>query len=571
MWKVYASNKDCCAVNFPFSEVCHVEKGTPSPTKYPTLAVPEESNFETIPFQFSVRGLPDDVNMRALKEEMKELLTAILTMIATDVPDMKITSIDEREARRRNMMMMNGLRGLGETSIGNVGADVEKNENSYYARQVDMSITSSSSHNQITTSNNYSRQLLKNVEFYYDINIIRVEGKQFGPLIIQYMKDSISDIQNKVQTTKTTYFQSDVDYNFCTLSSGKYTLCTSTPEPVVRPVTQATTPEPEPEGGLPGWAIAIIVIFVMGLVGCLSYLIYVSSRDGNVYDKEMEDMYANEMTSGNSRGGGRFVRSGRSSRSGRSHRSRSSRSERSRSSRSRRSSRSGRSRRSTRTGRSFRSSFSRRSKKSRGENSGMVLAIAHAEEPTFGDEFTLDTYKTAKKRQPDPSVYNPHAVDPDGGEINDEGVLMLTMGEDPEESILGGDPVHRRYREDPPLKPKREPTMYVDGAVDEDGSLYSAKFGQGSIGSINQGGGSEEDPFGDYGQKTASMYMGSASGGEFQRGAKDPSFYQPGPSDRSFDTQEPSVGDSKKSRKSRASTRRHVEESLASSWADVME
>lgn len=206
----------------------------------------------------------------------------------------------------------------------------------------------------------------------------------------------------------------------------------------------------------------------------------------------------------------------------------------------------------------------------------MVLAIAHAaDQPAFGDDFTVDTYKTAKRRQPDPSVYNPRAVDPDGGEMNDEGVLMLTMGEDPEESVLGGDDVHRRYMEDPPLKPKREPTMYVDGTVGEDSSLYSAKYGQGSIGSIGREGGSEEDPFGDYGQRTASMYMGSASGGEFKREAKDPSFYQPGASDHSFHTQEPSLGDdidsSKKSRKSRASTRRHVEESLASSWADVME
>jgi hypothetical protein len=207
----------------------------------------------------------------------------------------------------------------------------------------------------------------------------------------------------------------------------------------------------------------------------------------------------------------------------------------------------------------------------------MLLTISQGgEDPAFGDEFTVDTYKTAKKRRPDPSIYNPNAVDPDGGMTDDSGVLMLTMGEDPEVSIDG----HRRYMEDPPLKPKREPTMYVDGHAGEDASLYSAKYGQGSIGSANRYADAQsmEDPFGDYPAKQASMYMGT-SDGEFQRGAKDPSFYQSANTagDRSFHTQDPSIGDKsgkssgKKSTRSRASIRRHVEESLASSWGDVMD
>jgi hypothetical protein len=474
---------------------------------------------------FSVQGLPDDVNMGLLKDEMKTVLTAILTMIASNIPDMRLTSVEERVMRRR----------LGENYL----------------------------EIQHSSSSDVGRELLRNVENYYDINLIRVEGKQFGPIIIQSMKDMMSDIQNKIETTKTTYFQSDVDVNFCTLSSGKYNLCTSTPQPVSRPQMAITALEVEPEsGGLPGWAVALIVIFVLGLVGCMGYLMYISSHDGDDYDKEMDDMYADEMKSAYSRKSrssrshrsGRSIRSGRSSRSGRSHRSG-------------RSSRTGRSRRSSSRSRYSRSS--RHTKKSKGENSGMMLTLGHAEDPAFGDEFTVDTYKTAKKRKPDPSIYNPNAIDPDGGI---SGVLMLTNGEDPDTSIGG----HRRYMEDPPLQPKREPTMYVDGQIGEDASLYSTKYGQGSIGSAARyaEAQSEADPFGDYPAKQQSMYMGSASGGEFQRGAKDPSFYVPGASDRSFQTQEPSVAgksESSKKQRSRASIRRHVEESLASSWGDVMD
>eukprot|EP00956_Cyclotella_meneghiniana_P044030 scaffold298543_cov146-Cyclotella_meneghiniana.AAC.1 len=212
MWNIYASLSDCCAVNFPFSEVCNVAKGTESPTKHPTIAAVEETPFETVPLLFKVEGLPDDVNMRALKDEMKLVLTAILSMISDSVPDMKLSSIDERDARRR----------LGES----LATTVE------------------------TTNNNAGsgRELLRSVEMYYDVNLIRVEGTHFGPIIIQSLKEAMSDVQNRIETTKTQYLDGDINVNFCTLASGKYTLCTSTPEPVVRPPQATTMSAEEPEG-----------------------------------------------------------------------------------------------------------------------------------------------------------------------------------------------------------------------------------------------------------------------------------------------------------------------------------
>jgi hypothetical protein len=552
LWNVYSSVEDCCAVNFPFSDVCIPQDKSASPTKYPTINV-VESSIETVPLRFGVEGLPDDVNMRELKDEMRSVLMTIITMLAKNIPDMKLSSIEERVARRR---------------LGN-----DKKED-------DESIT---------------RELLRNSEVLFDVNFIRVEGKKFGPLLIQGIKDSMADIQNLMETTKGKYFQSNVNVNFCTLSSGKYTLCSSTPAPVKRPAQIMTVTEPEPSG-LPGWAIALIVIFVLLLVGCMCYLMFISARDGNVYDKDMEDMYADEMKSYRSS----RSRGGRSHRSGRSYSSRSRRSSRSRGSRSRRSS--SRSRRSGYT--------SRRSRRT--EESGMLVIAAKAEDPAFGDEFTVDTYKTARKRGPDPSVYNPNAIDPDGSVDNND-LLMLTNGDDPEEgTMMGG---QRRYMEDPPLKPKRkylvsldgililvntvliscntinsgDPTMYVDGFQNDDPSLYSAKYGQGSVGSARFASDPEdeiEDPFGAY-PKQSSKYMGSESGAEYARGSKDPSFYQQGShhakdptfyeaqhtSDQSFRTQEPSVAEKpRRSHKSSQSHRKgHLEESLASSWGDVID
>jgi hypothetical protein len=242
----------------------------------------------------------------------------------------------------------------------------------------------------------------------------------------------------------------------------------------------------------------------------------------------------------------------------------------------------------------------------------MLVIAAKAEDPAFGDEFTVDTYKTARKRGPDPSVYNPNAIDPDGSVDNND-LLMLTNGDDPEEgTMMGG---QRRYMEDPPLKPKRkylvsldgililvntvliscntinsgDPTMYVDGFQNDDPSLYSAKYGQGSVGSARFASDPEdeiEDPFGAY-PKQSSKYMGSESGAEYARGSKDPSFYQQGShhakdptfyeaqhtSDQSFRTQEPSVAEKpRRSHKSSQSHRKgHLEESLASSWGDVID
>lgn len=69
--------------------------GGGAPTKYPTISKPPEDEFEIVPIKFSARNLPDDVEVRQLKVEMKEILTRILADLSERVEDLRITKIEE--------------------------------------------------------------------------------------------------------------------------------------------------------------------------------------------------------------------------------------------------------------------------------------------------------------------------------------------------------------------------------------------------------------------------------------------------------------------------------------------
>ena len=127
-----------------------------------------------------------------------------------------------------------------------------------------------------------------------------------------------------------------------------------------------------------------------------------------------------------------------------------------------------------------------------GHSRAIVMATPEEEEESFrfpDDAFTVDaskctrgtksTYGTKHKQGRDPTMYIPGQEDKP-----DPQTLMITQGRDPTMYIPGQedkpDPDYEsswfsesngslRYYEDPPLKPKREPTMYIDGKhFDED-------------------------------------------------------------------------------------------------------
>jgi len=380
----------------------------------------------------------------------------------------------------------------------------------------------------------------------------------------------------------TKYFGGDLNLNFCTSQSGKFELCAqeifdNPPPPPPRPApvpTPVYTVRQEPgdgsggdgDDGFPGWAIALIVIFALLILCCIAYIIFVSccknnrddtkeinnniymddrNRGASIYDEDQGDasMY------GKSRGNDHYFIE-----------------EKSRAS-------------------------TRRSRRKNGDNDVQIV-LAEPQDPKFDDDsFTINTYGTKQKQGRDPTMYasklsggrDPTMYIP-GQEDRpdpDSDTLMLQDGESSRRYYAEDSPLRPKrdptmyvagnyaYK-DPPLKPKRDPTMYVEGQQDPSvytdeasGAGYSAgrraSVESYSVGTYGIGGtinGEEEyDQYGFRHSERDAEYMTSETDAEYPRGVRDPSYYV---QEESFRTQDASVSKSerpKKSKKSKKSTR----------------
>lgn len=228
------------------------------------------------------------------------------------------------------------------------------------------------------------------------------------------------------------FFQGDIDLNWCVFQNGSYELCVKNPpKPAPAPVRPPTPvvinsdPPPADDGGLAGWAIALIIILVLIVVCCAGYWIavccfgvancFAPNDDRYNEDKEIQNnIYMDENRSSGS---------GYTSRRSNQDRLMIMADDRSRAS-GYTSRRSGRSRQLALT---------------EGENNQIAR---HRED----DSFTINTRGTKQssrrtRQGRDPTMYIPGQEDkPDP----DTDVLMIEDGS-------------RRYLEDPPLKPKRDP------------------------------------------------------------------------------------------------------------------
>ena len=255
--------------------------------------------------------------------------------------------------------------------------------------------------------------------------------------------------------------------NICGTQNGKYDLCVevvTAPAPVPPPPVALVV---EDEGGLAGWAIALIVIFVLLFVCCTGYAIAVNCfgvancfddcfRDHDDTKEIHNNIYFDDRSRESRRSRKMLAIEDRSRASGYT---------------------------------------SRRS----GPSRAIVLATPEEEDESFrfpDDTFTVgaskdsrgtkNTFGTKHRQGRDPTMYIPGQED-----RPDPQTLMITQGRDPTMYIPGQedkpDPAYdsgqfsvstssRRYYEDPPLKPKREPTMYFDGKrFDEDPSLVHTR------------------------------------------------------------------------------------------------
>jgi len=178
-------------------------------------------------------------------------------------------------------------------------------------------------------------------------------------------------------------------------------------------------------GGLAGWAIAIIVIIALLMLCCISYFLLVSCfTKRNKIEKTHNNIYLGHRSQdafsyGGSRGRDRNMHTEEDKSRGRE-------------------------------SRLHRSPPSHRSN----GITDVQIVLNNPQDPKFGDDyFTVNTYGTRPNRKRrDPTMYIPgedHLPDPDTD------TLMIQDGGD-----------GARYMEDPPLKPKRDPTMYFDEGYD---------------------------------------------------------------------------------------------------------
>mmetsp|Transcript_21705 Transcript_21705/g.45857 ORF Transcript_21705/g.45857 Transcript_21705/m.45857 type:complete len:724 (-) Transcript_21705:324-2495(-) len=598
-WEIYNTKKACCSINFIYSSICDPPLPEP-PTTHPTIAVPD-NDFEIIPIKFDFMGLPDDISMRELKDEMKIVLKRILLRLAKRIEGLRISNVEETlpPRRRRNKQRQRELlrQGAGraddshenDARIGATNFNSKKRKN----RRTTTAITTNTNKNNEGTqqyrhdaSSSNSRVLARDVSIYFNVYVFRVEGKKFSQLIILEMRQSYEEVIDQIRTfTDTQYFTGgDINLNFCTANQGQFTVCakdappppspTFPPKPRPPPavVYSAPKPEQEPEPtGLPIWAIVLIVIVCLIILCCVGYLIYAFCTSANNDDKESPEI-RNNIYGTTSRGnywgkemGDDYTRKSRKS--------------------SRRMLTGGSDRGSHRG--SHHDSHRHSSRKSRrrssveggdGDQEVQIILAEEQQEPklyldqeeftikegarTLPDGHTIYTNGTQSKYRGgrDPSVYNPDnegKPDPD----SDNGMLLLTDGG----NRRSGGRSSRRYsnEEDPPTKPKRDPTMYGgysnnnDNVYDPptklqaDPSMYFEGQRDPSFCTATN---DEDDDFYDSGG-----YISYARDGSGTQSGRDPTYYDFGVESQaggiSYRTEEPSgsvaAASSKRSKKSK--------------------
>lgn len=229
----------------------------------------------------------------------------------------------------------------------------------------------------------------------------------------------------------------DLVINFCTERNGLYDLCVIDDTVAPRPSPKRSDPfepyEEEEDGRLAGWAVALIVIFVLSLACCAGYAVAVLcfgvancfNRRDNSKGKEFQN---------------NIYMDGIESRGPADHERRLAiMDDRSRNS-------------------------ERRLAITQGE-SRTSRASTYCEDPVndasfhFHDSFTINSNKRSRPSR-DPTMYIP----------GQEGKPDPTDSHHSHHSsfrTIDNNDTRRYHAEEPPVKPRREPTMYVDGKVSE--------------------------------------------------------------------------------------------------------
>ena len=187
VWTIYPGETVCCEVNRPYTiEVC--DRSTSDPTKAPVAAPKFDDLYEVIPIKFNLYGISEEVDARDLKDEMLAIVKNVLIDLSQRQSSLRIKTIEE-----------------------NLLPPVSKEDASTPAENNALGV-------------------------YFDVTIIRSqEVKDFGPIIIQWIKESYEDIVAEIKDfINQEYFINDVDMNWCTTEKSQldFNVCNDEVVPV---------------------------------------------------------------------------------------------------------------------------------------------------------------------------------------------------------------------------------------------------------------------------------------------------------------------------------------------------
>ncbi len=456
VWEIFNTREICCGVHAPFSTVCETKgpNGRPIPSSAPTIALPEVSDTEEVALKFDLSGLPNDVNLSKLKANVLEALKIILAQLKERVPDLSVSKINERACYGRRLDKQRQLR-MTERELRNVSI-------CYIIEVLDRD-----------NIQDFEALIVSEARASSDVVLDQIRTKLNYVNVGMYLA-GISDGGGSGESNGNSGSGFDDGTIFINGGSGNGGSGGN-------PGTLT-----DEKSGIPGWAIALIVILLLILSCCIGYCIFVSVRDSKDDKYAVNVLFNNPVSrASNNRKGNHpgpqykpapprrqrsfaaFARRTSPTKNVRDRPRR--RDDGRRPSRSRYESF-----RSSFTGRAHRPS---RSRGDRRDDNYPTISLSNPQDPKFGaDAFTVNTYMTEKKSpqeptvnavvlyqpdsakpdpslyqpnntRPDPSLYQPNNAKPDPeGETADAIVLALTNGNNT-----------RKYIEEPTTKPKLEP------------------------------------------------------------------------------------------------------------------
>lgn len=129
--------------------MCNVPPETAPPTKYPTIALIEDDE-EIVPIQFSVSGVQSNakVSIPEISDEMEIVLKRILLRLAEKIDGLKVMKVEAIPSNLNRILW---------------------------------------------------RVLEEEVILYFHVYVVRSDEKQFGPHIIQGIRDSYNEVLSEIQ------------------------------------------------------------------------------------------------------------------------------------------------------------------------------------------------------------------------------------------------------------------------------------------------------------------------------------------------------------------------------------